>query len=372
MGMVRNLTFALGLSLLATSGCLAGVVADRAGLLAALAAAKAGDVITLAGGFYGVVSIEARFSADVTITSARPLAARFAALTLSNSSHLRLDGLHVDAPGNGNWGQALLAIEASDHIAVLNCEINGKVDGLRPIAGYFGIRARNSTAITVQNTFAHDVLNGMAFFGVDDLNLAANTVDGVGADSFKFGGVNNALIEDNTGAKRTYSAPDAHEDFMQFQGAASSNVTIRGNVFLPQNVFDVQGIFVAGKGGHSNFLIEQNILHSSMANGIYVAKGSTGVRIRDNTLIAADGAVTRISAPAGAEISGNITSGRRGVLEGGNLTMQGSDAEGTFFIGALFPGWVLGGAMALADLQPAPGSAAASTGAVSRLRELLP
>ncbi len=350
----------------------ANPVSDRAGLLAALTAAKGGEVIVLADGSYGTLTLAARFASDVTLRSATPLGARFAAITLRDCSYLTLEGLHVAASSNGNWDQPLLSVDASDHISVVNSEINGPLDAARPIAGYFGIRVRSSSDIIVQNTFAHDVLNGMAFFGVDRLTLVNSRVDLVGADSFKFSGLNTALIANNIGAKLTYADDKAHEDFMQFQGSASSNVTIRGNVFLPQNVFDVQGIFVAGKGGHSNILIEQNIIHSSMANGISVAKDSSGITIRNNSLIASDGDVTRISAPSGALVSGNITSGRRGVLQGDNLSIQGSDASAPYYTGSLFAGWALAKGLTIADLRPLPGSLAQSLGAVSRLRDLLP
>ena len=363
----------VGVLLGSARAVLADVVVVRGGaeLQSALATATGGEVIVLADGVYGSVTIDQNYTDYVTIKAANPLGARFEAITINNSSYVRLQAVHVDATSNGGAGDILLAINDSTHISVLNSEINGKVDAMWPITGFFGLRAKQSSAISVQNTFVHDVLNGIVFFSSAQIEVLGNHVDSIGADAFKFGGVETALIENNTGPSYLYPADKTHSDFMQFQGNASRNLTIRGNVFLPQNRFDTQGIFVAGDGGHANVLIENNIIHTGMANGIYVAKDSTGVTILNNTLIAADGDVTRIVRPDGALVSNNITSGRRGERTGGNITMQSADAGAGYFIGALFPGVVLGQGLRLQDLRPQAGSPAESMGAITRLRELL-
>jgi hypothetical protein len=209
------------------------------------------------------------------------------------------------------------------------------------------------------------------FFGDSQIEVLGNRVDAIGADAFKFGSVDTARVENNFGPSFLYPDEKTHSDFMQFQGNASHNLVIRGNVFLPQNRFDTQGIFVAGKGGHSNVLIEQNIIYTQMANGIYVAKNSNGVTIRDNTLIAADGDVTRITRPEGATVTNNIFSGRKGELDNGNLSMQGADPAGDHYFSSLFPGIGLRQSHSLADLTPKAGSLAETMGAAQRLRELL-
>ncbi len=352
---------------------LADVVSVQGGaqLQSALATATGGEVIVLADGAYGRVTIDQNYPDYVTIKAANPLGATFEAITINNSSYVRLEAVHVDAQSNGRAADILLAINNSDHISVLNAEINGKVDDVHPISDYFGLRAKQSSAISVQNTFVHDVLNGMVFFASSQIEVLGNHVDTIGADAFKFGGVDTALIENNFGPSYLFPADKTHSDFMQFQGTASRNLIIRGNVFLPQNRFDTQGIFVAGDGGHTNVLIENNIIHSGMHNGIFVAKDSSNVRIRDNTLIAADGDVTRIVAPDAAAVANNIFSGRQGALEGGNLSMQGGDAKDRYYIGDLFPGWVLGRGLSFDQLQPKAGSPATTMGAVQRLGELL-
>ena len=346
----------------------ADVVAVRgsAQLQSALTTATGGEVIVLADGRYGAVTISQKYTDYVTITSANPLGAIFEAITINNSSYLRLEALHVEAESNGGAAAILLAINDSDHISVLNCEINGKVDDVQPIAGYFGLRAKQSSVIRVQNSFVHDVLNGMVFFASSQIEVLGNHVDRIGADAFKFGGVDTALIENNFGPSYLFPAEKTHSDFMQFQGKPSRNLTIRGNVFLPQNRFDTQGIFVAGDGGHTNVLIEGNIIYTGMANGIYVADGSTGITITNNTLLNADSAldraVTRIAAPSGARVQNNITTGKAGGLEGGNLTLQRNDPGAEYYAADFFPDFDFGGANTLAETRPKPGSAAVGIG----------
>ncbi len=328
-----------------------------------------GDVIVLANGYYGEVTIDRNYTSEVTIKSATPLGATFDGININNSSYLKLDGVHVDSPTN--TGGSLIGIAFSDHITVVNSEVNGKVDNVYPITSIFGINVDDSSYINISNNNVHDVLNGITFSTVDHLVASGNNVDYIGADAFKFGNVDTALIENNTGPSYLYPTADTHSDFMQFQGYPSRNLIIRGNVFLPQNRFDTQGIFVAGDGGHTNVLIENNIIYSGMHNGIFVADGSTGVTIRDNTMIAADGDVTRVVAPIGANVSNNIYSGNGGGMNGSNLVLQDDNPSGAGYIGNVFPGVTLNQGITLADLIPKAGSLAINIGAYDRLMDLL-
>lgn len=345
-------------------------VSTAAQLQSALAAAKGGDVIVLANGYYGEVTIDRNYTSEVTIKSATPLGATFDGISIANSSYLKLDGVHVDSPTN--TGGSLIGISFSDHIAVVNCEVNGKVDNVYPITSIFGIKVDDSSYVSVSNNDVHDVLNGITFSTVDHLVASGNNIDYIGADAFKFGNVDTALIENNTGPSYLYPTDDAHSDFMQFQGYPSSNLTIRGNVFLPQNRFDTQGIFVAGDGGHTNVLIENNIIYTKMTNAIFVADGSTGIIIRENTVISAlQGDVARIIAPDSATETNNIYTGNRGEMVGTNVSMQSNDPSGAYYFKSLFPNLVLGQGIDLADLMPKAGSAAMNYGAYDRLMDLL-
>jgi hypothetical protein len=159
---------------------------------------------------------------------------------------------------------------------------------------------------------------------------------------------------------------------MQFQGSPSSNIVIRGNVFLPQNVTDVQGIFMSGKGGHTNITIEQNIIYTGMANGIVVDDG-VNVKIYNNTVINAvgdSGGVSWIDA-SGADIKGNITTAKKGGDDGSNINIQHLDSKAGYYLTDLFKNFDGKNGITLEDFRPEKGSLAKAYGAHDRLMELL-
>ncbi|MCB6180123.1 right-handed parallel beta-helix repeat-containing protein [Rhodobacter sp. Har01] len=350
-------------------------VSTAAALKTALSTAKGGDTIKLASGNYGSVALtNLKYASDVTITSADGnQGAKFTTLAISGSSNLRIDGVTVNSASNS--GTSVVSITNSTNIDFVNSDVSGKVDKVYPITGpTHGIYVTGtSSGIVVQNNDVHDVLNGLTFFGTKNLTVSGNTVDYIGSDAFKFSGVNTALIENNVGPRYIYSTSDAHEDFMQFQGGASSNVVIRGNVFLPENNFGVQGIFVAGDGGHSNITIEKNVVNIGMLNGIYVSEGSTGVKISYNTVLNAlsDARATAIIAP-GASVSNNVTAGKTGGVNGTNVVLQHTNPDAPYHYEDLFQGYFRDkGSISLADLKPVAGSLAATKGAYTTVSTML-
>jgi hypothetical protein len=343
-------------------------------LLSALAKARGGETIVLKDGDYGSLRLDGlKFSSDVTIKSANgPEKTTFDYIGIFKSTNLRIDGVHVENPNN--TGKAVVHIEDSQHIDFVNSEVNGKVDQVYPITGpTFGIYVYGTSSdIHLENNYVHDVQNGIASFGVSQLEYIGNTIDYIGTDAFKFGNVDGALIENNTGPRYLYPPADAHEDFMQFQGSPSSNIVIRGNVFLPQNVTDIQGIFMGGKGGHTNITIEQNIIYTGMANGIKVSDG-VNVKIYNNTLINAvgdSGGVTRIDA-SGADVQGNITTEKKGGDDGSNIKIQNLDSNGKYYHTDLFKNFDGKDGITLEDFRPEKGSLAKAHGAYDRLMDLL-
>lgn len=348
------------------------IVSNSSQLLSALSSANGGDTIILNSGDYGTVNFSnLKFGSDVTIKSATAQGATFDAINITNTTNLRIDSVHVDSPSN--TGRALVNIENSQGIDIVNSQINGKVDTVYPIGGpTFGIYVDDgSSNIRVANNNVHDVLNGMAFFGAEKLSIVGNTVNRIGGDAFKFSNVDTVLIENNTGPTHLYNAADSHADFMQFQGGASSNVMIRGNVFIPQNDVDVQGIFVAGDGGHTNITITQNIIYTGMTNGILVTDGHN-VQISYNTVINAinDDGASRIIAP-GADVQHNIFSGNKGEVLGTNISIQHTDDNGKYYYDGIFKSTLDGSMVTLADLAPVAGSVAVKEGAYIRIMELL-
>ncbi len=353
------------------------LVQGQTALMTALAAADGGETILLKGGDYGRVILEdLSFESPVTITTvdAEPMVS-LSHLAIFRSRNLRFEGLLIDS--GSREGRAIVHIEDSDAITVANSTIHGLVGTSYPITGpAFGIYVYGKSAnIVISGNHIHDLANGVALFGTAQFEVTENRVDRIGQDAFKFSAVQDGLVARNIGPTHFYPTDDAHVDFMQFQGPASRGVTITGNVFLPQNRFDAQGIFVAGQGGHRDFDISQNIIYTKMANGIRV-NGAGGIVIRNNTLInALDEGRPRTSIVVGdtpgAIVEGNITSGRRGKDDGSNITMQHTNPDGALYYGDLFQNIVGRQGLLPSDLAPVPGSPAERLGAHQRLTELM-
>ena len=142
-------------------------VSNKAELLSALSSAKGGDTIELKSGDYGSLEINnLDFNSYVTLKSADGnMGATFTDIEVFNSSNIRFDSVHIDSPSNS--GLALMRIDDSQNIDLINSELNGKVDNVYPISGpTFGVYVSSSSdGIRMENNYVHDVKNGFGFFG---------------------------------------------------------------------------------------------------------------------------------------------------------------------------------------------------------------
>ena len=107
------------------------MVENGAELLAALSSAEAGEVIELAAGDYGDVTInQYSFTDYVTIKSQDPQQmAVFDTLSVKNSSYLRFEGIDVHHELDEYEPDWVSRIDKSDHIQVVNSMICGSADG---------------------------------------------------------------------------------------------------------------------------------------------------------------------------------------------------------------------------------------------------
>lgn len=349
-------------------------VSGRAEFISALTAAKGGDTIVLARGDYGSVQITGDYSSTVTIRSATPLAAKFSDLAFAGASNIRLDGVHVDNGGNGGPATSLIRIDyGSHHIQVVNSELNGKVDA--NYGGWQGIFVRDAEHVLLQNNNIHDVYRGMVNHGPDHLDVIGNRFSALGDDSMKFSGVTDVLIQNNFSSGPVVSGQ--HLDFIQFQGGAgtpSNDVTVQGNVFLVAKVPNVQGVFFGATVNDA--LIENNIIHTTMGNGIYAPAGK-GITIRDNTVLDVAGvghSVANIVASAGSFVDNNILSSWAGPsnngIRSGNLVVQNTNPNAPYYVTDYYTNGDKGVGLTLAELRIVSGSLADTMGAVARFREL--
>ena len=213
-------------------------VSSRSDLLSAVANASAGDTILLEAGNYGSVDLNnANFSDYVTIRSLdADNPARFTDFGIYNSSHVRVDGVHVSAPNNGAPAVKIVDIDnGSHHIEFLNSEVNGLVDG--DYSGFYGIHTGSSTHhVKIHGNNVHDVKVAIVVNGTTDFVVTENFTDMIGEDDMKFISVHRGLIEDNIGGGRHFQQPGGHMDYIQILGGVSSDLVFRGNVYLAPNL----------------------------------------------------------------------------------------------------------------------------------------
>ncbi|MCG7522417.1 LamG domain-containing protein [Ruegeria sp. Ofav3-42] len=344
-------------------------VSNASQLLSALSSAQGGDTIVLASGNYGSVDLKnLSYNSMVTVKSANPdKPAFFSNLDVDNVSHLRIDSIEVGDSGNGSQASRVVSITNSDNVEFLNSEVHGLEDN--DYFGHYGIYANGNTDIKISGNYVHDVKNGLVIYPNQGIEISDNYVDYIGSDAFKFIGITDFLIENNTGGGHVYPLEGAgwHLDFMQFQGTGSSDGVVRGNVFLAQTdaAAGSQGIFMKG-GTFNNILIEQNIIATGMFNGIKVDStgGSSGIVMRDNTLVNIPDTIHKATTVIGANSSS------------GNLVTSYTQAVGSDFqadtdnYSQIFQGDIRLG-LTLEDLRPVDGGAAEQFGATERLAELL-
>lgn len=353
-------------------------VSSAAQLTNALKAASGGDTILLAPGDYGPFDFnDYDYDSFVTVRSADPGdPAVFDRIDILRSSFLSIDSVHVDSPSPGDVGSKVVHIdEGSHHIRFQNSEVNGKVSAstnYQDHQGHYGVYiSGNSRFIRIANNDIHDVRDGLTALGGDNVEVVGNRYSRLGHDTMKFAGVDNILVENNIGPRLVFPTPDAHVDFIQFQGS-TDGVTIRGNVYLAGNVANSQGIFLAD-ASYRNVLIEKNIIYTGMQNGVVVEAGSN-VTVRDNTILNTPDEIhksTFIKTPAGSVVVGNIISSTRGSFDGKNLYVQHRDPGGAFHYDDFFANADAGLGLTINDLAPIAGSMALQIGAIDRLMEVL-
>ncbi|WP_299131406.1 right-handed parallel beta-helix repeat-containing protein, partial [uncultured Amaricoccus sp.] len=223
--------------------------------------AKAGDVLSLAGGNYGTVTL-ASGKSGVTIKSASDSSqAVFKNLTVSKATNFTIDNVKFDGPG-GN------------------------------ASGGLGLKINYSTNVKVVNSDFFDYKFGSFIYEIKGLTVSNNTYTRMWEDAMNFTDIQGGVISNNiyreSGSQPGYS----HKDFIQFwtnagyDQAASKNIQITGNKLYAKDG-QTHGIFVMNEWHgqkYENITIANNYLQSSQTHGITVNYGNN-VNINNNTLI---------------------------------------------------------------------------------------
>jgi len=348
----------------------------------ALSAASAGDRIVLSNGDYGQLDIHNRnYSSYITLLPATANNdVRFSNIEFQNASYVRLSNLTIISEGREGIG----IFSGSHHIQVLDTEIYGmnQFDRSAPhfsqAANLYGINTNgNVHNLLIENIDAHDFLSSAYLFtGISDSIIRGNRCDWVASDCYKFAGADGILFENNFGAGNIYSAPDAHVDFVQGQGAVSNSI-FRGNVAL-MNTRTFQGLFF-DDATYTNLTFENNLISTANNRGISVSgELSSGIVARYNTVLRTGGSqkATFISLPPGStkefNIETNNTTKNGNRFPGTNIVTQWDDQDDIAHYDLYYTNADRGPGAIIQDFTPVAGSPAFNTvGAFERIHELL-
>lgn len=276
----------------------------------ALRKADPGDVLLLAPGTYGAVTIKDRQGASgrpITLRSADPKdPAQFGALTLVDSAYITLDSLlfdYVYSPGDNAKLRPYRVIK-SQHIAILNSVFDGdrpsdKGPTDAPYGTAFGLSVQGSSHIEIRGNEIRDFYRGSVIAQTAALVVADNNMHDIRMDGMNFAQVEQVLIENNHlhDFNRSLDSRD-HADMIQFwtnqTDTPSKDIVIRGNILNSGKGYYTQSIFMrndlvdrglAGKEMYyKDMVIEENVIINAHLHGITVGE-TDGLTIANNTLI---------------------------------------------------------------------------------------
>jgi len=287
-------------------------------LMTALASAKGGDTIELAGGDYGDLILRGKapttnveFDSTVKIMSADPEnQAIISRLDLIDASNLKFENLIFNyefQDGDRGWAQPF-SVRNSDNITFSNSSFIGDVArNVSEIYDGYGtgrsLQVLNSKDIIIENNYFETAGKGLVLDRIIGLKVFGNEITDIREDGMNLIQVENALVENNYLHNfRTHPEDPGHRDLIQLwvlptHEAPSKNVTISGNILDIGDGVYAQGIFMRNGAAEANpddtsmywqnITIENNVIYNNHTHGIAV--GSTiNLSVANNSLIRVD------------------------------------------------------------------------------------
>lgn len=295
-----------------------------AALTAALKAAKAGEVIELAAGDHGALSLKGIVAPDVTVRGA---GAKVTGLQLNACEGIAFEGLSADLAAGG-----VVKLDGCKDIDLIGLTSRN--------AKYYGVSILRSQDVRVIEADIADVKDG-----VQGANSRGVLVQGCKIRRFRADGINMCGVSDlkviGNDVADSAAGPTAHPDGLQLHTASADgpaeNIEVIGNIFRRGAGQRFQGVFITdqanGAKPYRNVTIRDNVIEGGMWNGIMVASAS-GVEISGNTVqpYTDMDSWIRIASCSGVRLAGNAYT--KLVLEGDN---PGLDRRDTATLSAIAP-----------------------------------
>lgn len=290
-------------------------VSSSSALLSAVKNAADGDVIQLASGNYGKVSLSGvHFASGVTISSADPnQAAVLSGLKVTASSGLSFEGIEFALSPADKYFPITVGTSSDIHFSKL--DVHGLKDGDAANEA-MAMMIRDSQNVSVTDSSFEELHHAVNFLDSAAITISGNSFRTIRSDGVRGGGTNDLVISDNhftdfypVGADH----PDAIQIWTTNTTMSASNITITGNVVERGQGGIIQGIFLRDQSGgdrpYQHVTISDNIVLGGMYNGISVGNAN-GLIMRDN-VVAAFGdqkSWMRIENSTGVELTGNAAS----------------------------------------------------------------
>jgi Ca2+-binding RTX toxin-like protein len=251
------------------------IVSSAAALNSALKVARAGDVIQLTSGEYGMLKLYNYNGGGVTITSVdADHPAVFSGINVQASSGLNFSNLEVKVDPNTGFAVYLAGVK---DVQATGMNLHGSAVGDGNAA-----MVRGSTNVSITNSEIHDLANGINHLNSKNLVFSGNNIHDIRIDGIRGAGSSDITISKNTFTNFRPQAGD-HPDAIQFWTAgtttAAKNITITDNTFVRGDGAAVQGIFVGNEAGiaYENLKITGNAIVGGMYQGIMVYQANGAV-----------------------------------------------------------------------------------------------
>ncbi len=268
-------------------------VTNQAQLQSAIASAVSGDTIRLASGSYGDIAIARSFSSDVTITSLNPGdPAHLNTLTISSSSHIRIDGLRVNfAPTSATLSYTpIVKIIGSSDITFVHGTVTGgaAVNGISSSAASldatgnvigiptgYGFSVSQSTGVVIDSVDISQVNKGIALNKAVQVTISNNNIHDI-RTSGVVGTGSQVTIEGNRihDSNPWHWGSGDHADYVALwtdagQVGPSTGIRVINNLFEQGNGTAILGMWLqGGAAGFSGVTISGNTIVVANTQGI--------------------------------------------------------------------------------------------------------
>lgn len=308
------------------------MVSSAAQLVSAVKGAIDGDIIQLAPGNYGKVSLSGvQFANGITITSAdgdNP--AVLAGLKITRSSGLDIKGVEFALDPTDKYFPITVSGSRDVHFSALN--VHGVMDG-DPSNDAMAMMIRGSSNVSVTGSQFQDLHHAVNFLDSDHVTVSGNSFQVIRSDGIRGGGTSDLVIANNyftdffpVGADH----PDAIQLWTTNTDHPASNISITGNVVERGDGGVIQGIFLRDQSGgdvpYRNVTISDNIVLGGMYNGISVGNAQ-GLVITDNVVGAYGDQKSwlRVGNSTGVVMTGNSASDY--VLNGNGYVLNADNSK---------------------------------------------